>query len=206
MIDKFNINRTLIDHIKIGRSTGAFPLFSFAISDYLSLCQFAGIELKYEDLIGTSVIACDTITEIDKWTTYRQLRRSKKPLGIFIVNVADQRIEVREDIIKNIIGSLREFLCDMIFKDKPYIALYSRFTYEDRLAFFIYDLTKFNDEDKIRLIQSIDNDVPEEFYVTNFDYNPDDNSITLKDAEEESDDTSAWVDVDDSEESDEESE
>ena len=94
----------------------------------------------------------------------------------------------------------------MIFKDKPYIALYSRFTYEDRLAFFIYDLTKFNDEDKIRLIQSIDNDVPEEFYVTNFDYNPDDNSITLKDAEEESDDTSAWVDVDDSEESDEESE
>lgn len=197
MINKFNINNTYIGHIKIGRATGAYPLFSFAVSDYKSLCNTYAVSITFEDMIGTRVVGCDDVTELDKWNVYRLLKNQNP--GIFIVNVADQDIHVREDLIGEFLESIENYIIGEGYKDEPYIAMFSRCTYEDRLTFFIFKLSKFNEDDRTKLICGIMDENPDEFYVTNFNWDFETHSITsMKNIEAE--------DVDDSEESDEESE
>lgn len=172
------INKTYLAHLDVGRSSGAFPLFAFAVMDYKRTFDWANIPFTYDQLNNHKIFTYDE-SDIDIFhISPRGIRLS----DIVIINVNGIPVPNRENI-RNLI---LEKISDVISISKTLkIAFYSCFTYEDRLAFFIYDLSEFNEEDQIKLIESINDDVPNEFIVKNFNYNPDTNTIKFKEEEPE---------------------
>jgi hypothetical protein len=171
------INKTYLAYLNIGRSTGAFPLFAFAVMDYKQTFDWADIPFTYDQLINRKIFTYDE-SDIDIFhISPRGIRQS----DIIIINVNDIPVPNRENI-RNLI---LEKISDVISISKTFkIAFYSCLTYEDRLAFFIYDLSNFNEEDQIKFIESIRNNVSDEFIVKNFNYNPDTKTIKFKEEEE----------------------
>lgn len=187
------INEAYLGMLSRSNDSGIFPLFGFAVIDWIAKLENVDAADEYP-IKDSSLASFDFDLRYHSDLEIFGMIRSVRP-SIIVANVIDVYFSQREECRKMIADAIKKYIRHT---DTPMIAIFSHETYEDRLAFFIYDLSKLSEEHQVALVDGFVERFRDDFIIKNFDYDEEEKKINfVKPGDVTNDDTSAWVDVDD---------